>query len=278
VRPALNAPLPVARRLSGVMRHLNSVSQGVSIRAASFGGVGGELIAPEGAAGPPRVLYAHGGAYVLASPATHRNITAAIALRTGQPVFALDYRLAPEHPAPAARDDALAAYRAIAANVPGVAIAGDSAGGGIAVACAQAAVAEGLPAPVALGLISPWLDLTLSGESYRENDGRDALLGFASLERGSRAYARVLAPSHPVCSPLLGDLTGLPPMLVQTASKDMLRSDAERLAELAGAVGVEVQLEVAEDLWHDYHVHAGMLREADDSLERLGVFLADRLA
>jgi epsilon-lactone hydrolase len=139
-------------------------------------------------------------------------------------------------------------------------------------------VAEGLPAPVALGLISPWLDLTLSGESYRENDGRDALLGFASLERGSRAYARVLAPSHPVCSPLLGDLTGLPPMLVQTASKDMLRSDAERLAELAGAVGVEVQLEVAEDLWHDYHVHAGMLREADDSLERLGAFLADRLA
>jgi epsilon-lactone hydrolase len=268
----------VARRLSGVLRHLNSVPQGVSIRAASFGGVGGELIAPEGAAGRPRVLYAHGGAYVLGSPATHRNVTAAIALRTGHPVFALDYRLAPEHPAPAARDDALAAYRAIAANAPGIAMAGDSAGGGIAVACTQAALTEGLPAPVALGLISPWLDLTLSGESYRENDGRDALLDFASLERGSRAYAKALGPSSPACSPLLGDLAGLPPMLVQTASKDMLRSDAERLAELAGAVGVEVQLEVAEDLWHDYHVHAGMLREADDSLERLGAFLADRLA
>jgi epsilon-lactone hydrolase len=267
----------VARRLSGALRHLNSVPQGVSIRAASFGGVGGELIAPEGAAGPPRVLYAHGGAYVLGSPATHRNVTAAIALRTGHPVFALDYRLAPEHPAPAARDDALAAYRAIAANAPGIAMAGDSAGGGIAVACTQAALAEGLPAPVALGLISPWLDLTLSGESYWENDGRDALLDFASLERGSRAYAKALGPANPACSPLLGDLAGLPPMLIQTASKDMLRSDAERLAEVAGAVGVEVQLEVAEDLWHDYHVHAGMLREADDSLERLGAFLADRL-
>lgn len=278
MRPALDAPLPLARRLSGVMRHLNSVPKGVSIHAASFGGVGGDLVVPEGAAGGPRTLYAHGGAYVLGSPATHRNVIAAIALRTGHPVFALDYRLAPEHPAPCARDDALAAYRAIAANSPGVAMAGDSAGGGIAVACAQAALADGLPAPVALGLISPWLDLTLSGESYETNDGRDALLGLPSLQRGARSYATTLGPADPVCSPLLGDLTGLPPILIQTASKDMLRSDAERLAELAGVAGVEVTLEVADDLWHDYHVHAGMLREADCALERFGAFLADRLA
>ena len=277
VRPALNTPLPLARRLSNVMRHLNSVPSGVSIRAAGFGGVTGDLVVPDGAAGEPRIIYAHGGAYVLGSPATHRNVTAAIALRTGHPVFALDYRLAPEHPAPCARDDALAAYRELAAAAPSVALAGDSAGGGMAVACAQAALAEALPAPAALGLITPWVDLTLSGESYRTNDGRDAMLGMPTLERGVRSYAATLGPADPICSPLFGDLAGLPPMLIQTGANDMLRSDAESLAERAAAAGVEVELEVGRDLWHDYHVHAGMLREADEAVERLGAFLAARL-
>lgn len=280
VRPALGAPLPLARRLTGVLRHLNSVPDGVFIRAASFGGVAGDLVTPDGADGAPRTLYAHGGAYVIASPATHRNVTAAIALRTGHPVFAVDYRLAPEHPAPCARDDALAAYRELAgaAGASGVALAGDSAGGGVAVACAQAALAEALPAPVALGLISPWVDLTLSGESYRTNAGRDAMLATSSIERGANAYAASLTPSDPVCSPLFGDLAGLPPMLIQTGSNDTLRSDAESLAERAREAGVDVELEVADGLWHDYHVHAGMLREADEAVERLGAFLAARLA
>ena len=278
VRPALNTPLPLARGLSGVLRHLNSVPSGVSIRTAAYGGVQGDLVVPDGATGEPRIIYAHGGAYVLGSPATHRNVTAAIALRTGHPVFAIDYRLAPEHPAPCARDDALAAYRELAAAPPGIALAGDSAGGGIAVACAQAALAEALPAPAALGLVTPWVDLTLSGESYRTNDGPDAMLGMATVERGVRGYAATLGPADPVCSPLFGDLTGLPPMLIQTGSRDMLRSDAESLAERATAAGAEVRLEVAQGLWHDYHLHAGMLREADEAVAHLGSFLAARLA
>jgi acetyl esterase/lipase len=261
-----------------VLRHLNSVPSGVSIRTAAYGGVQGDLVVPDGATGEPRIIYAHGGAYVLGSPATHRNVTAAIALRTGHPVFAIDYRLAPEHPAPCARDDALAAYRELAAAPPGIALAGDSAGGGIAVACAQAALAEALPAPAALGLVTPWVDLTLSGESYRTNDGPDAMLGMATVERGVRGYAATLGPADPVCSPLFGDLTGLPPMLIQTGSRDMLRSDAESLAERATAAGAEVRLEVAQGLWHDYHLHAGMLREADEAVARLGSFLAARLA
>lgn len=278
VRPVLDAPVPVARRLAATLRHLNSTPGGVSITPAVFGGVPGEIVTPDGVRESPGILYAHGGAYVIASPATHRSITATLALEAGLAVFAADYRLAPEHPAPAARDDALAAYRDLAGpGNGGVALAGDSAGGGIALACAQAAIASGLPAPAGLALISPWVDLTLSGESYETNRDRDALLTINALRAGVRAYASRLAPDDPVCSPLFGELSGLPPVLIQAGAKELLRSDAELLAERARAAGCEVELEIGAELWHDYQVHAGMMREADEALAHMGAWLAARL-
>jgi monoterpene epsilon-lactone hydrolase len=190
-------------------------------------------------------------------------------------VFAADYRLAPEHPAPAALEDALATYEAMVADADdGVALAGDSAGGGLALALSVVARDRGLPLPSRLALISPWLDLTLSGASVVENDGRDAMLTRSSLERAANGYAAGLGPDHPVCSPIRSDLAGLPPILVHAGANELLVSDARALAARAAEDGVEVELRVFDDLWHDFQVHAGMLADADEALARMGAWLA----
>ncbi len=278
VRPVARLPLSTARRLILAARHLNRVPRGVRITQAGAGGVHGELVSPRDAGGVPRLLYVHGGAYRLAAPATHRNVVSALALRLDTCVFSVEYRLAPEHPAPAALDDVVAAYRALAGRGgESIALAGDSAGAGLALACAIAVRDAGDVPPAGLALISPWVDLTLSGESNATNDGRDALLSNSLLVAGAAEYASVLDPADPRCSPLFADLAGLPPMLIQAGGIEVLRSDAERLSERATAAGTEVELEIADDLWHGYHVHAGMLREADDAVATMGDWLARRL-
>lgn len=278
VRPILGLPVPLARRAAGAMGRLNLVGE-ASVERAELGGVPGELVRPPGATGPPRVLYLHGGAYRIASPATHRNVVAALARASANAVFAADYRLAPEHPAPAALDDAVAAMGAMAerAGAP-VVLAGDSAGGGLSLASAVAA-RDGMLASVAgLALISPWVDLTLSGPSYTANASRDALLTMRVVTGGAADYAVELGPADPRCSPLFADLRGLPPLLIQAGANELLRSDAEALAERVRDAGGEVTLEVADGLWHDYHVHAGILRDADQALARMGAWIAQRLA
>jgi monoterpene epsilon-lactone hydrolase len=274
VKPSLGAPVRLRRPVLEVLRHASRVPAGVAVARQARGGVFGDLVAPEGAAGLATILYLHGGAYEAASPATHRNVIATLALRSGQAVFAPDYRLSPEHPAPAALEDALAAYEAmLAESQEGVALAGDSAGGGLAVALAVAARDRGLAAPRGLALISPWVDLTMSGASYTANERSDAMLAPGFLERAAGRYSTVLGLEDPVCSPLRADLTGLPPTLIHTGSKEMLLSDAEALAARAEAAGVAVELRVFDGLWHSFHVHAGMLRDADEALEELGDFL-----
>jgi epsilon-lactone hydrolase len=270
------APRPRLRRpVLELLAKASRTPAGVDVSREARGGVPGELVRPAGENRPARVLYLHGGAYEVGSPATHRNVVATLALRSGLPVFAADYRLAPEHPAPAALEDALATYEAIVADVDdGVALAGDSAGGGLALALSVVARDRGLPLPSRLALMSPWLDLTLSGASVVENEGRDAMLTRSSLERAARGYAAGLGPDDPVCSPIRSDLAGLPPILVHAGANELLVSDARALAARAAEGGVEVELRVFDDLWHDFQVHAGMLADADEALARMGAWLA----
>jgi acetyl esterase/lipase len=222
------------------------------------------------------MLYLHGGGYCIGSPATHRAVTARLARSTGLPVFAADYRLAPEHPFPAALDDAVAAYRSLSDMGP-VIVAGDSAGGGLALATALAVRQSPLPAPVALILFAPWVDLMTSSLSEKAEKS-EAVLSRAWLAACARHYLAGGDPTAPLASPIHGDLRGLPPVLIQVAADELLVDNAVRLRDALLRAGVAVRCEVIPALWHGFHLHAGMLRSADAAIDRAARFIADTMA
>ena len=222
------------------------------------------------------VLYLHGGGYCVGSCATHRPLAAHIARAAGAVSYVPEYRLAPEHPHPAALDDALVAYRwLLSQNIKPaqIAIGGDSAGGGLAVATALAIRDAGLPQPAALVLISPWVDLTLSGDSAKTHAARDPMLSHSIGALWSRLYIGTHAANHPLCSPLFANLAGLPPMLIQVGSEEILLSDSQRLEQRAQTAGVKVQLHLYDKMWHDFQLQAGVLRESDAAIAEIGAFV-----
>jgi cation diffusion facilitator CzcD-associated flavoprotein CzcO/acetyl esterase/lipase len=262
----------------------NRVPRGTEVRSVRLGGVPGVRVShsgadSDGAVAGRAVLYLHGGGYTAGSSRTHRALAGHLSRAVAAPVFLLDYRLAPEHPYPAALMDVLAAYRALrrAGYVPErIVLAGDSAGGGLAVAAALALRDAGEPLPVALALLSPWLDLTLSGESIRGNASRDALLTSAWLAVAAEEYRAGREATTPGISPLYAELSGLPPMDVQAAGDELLVSDADRFVERARAAGVPVSYRRYAGLWHDFQLHAGLLHEADAAVADLGLALSRR--
>lgn len=220
------------------------------------------------------MLYLHGGAYVLGGLGSHSKLAAQIGHAAEATVYFCDYRLAPEHPYPAALDDALGAYRwMLDQGFKAIALAGDSAGGGLALATAIAIREAKLPSPSALVLLSPFVDLTLSGESQRTHKARDPMLRAAWLKFGAERYAYGMAQNDPLVSPLFGNLHALPPMLIHVGSEEILLSDSEHLAGRAKKAGVKVQLKVFEGMWHDFHAHARALPESDQALSEIGTFL-----
>lgn len=221
------------------------------------------------------VLYLHGGGYVAGSAATHRGLASSFVRAGHARVLLPDYRLAPEHRFPAALDDALATYRWLL-DVDGVdparvAFAGDSAGGGLAVALAVAARDAGLPLPAGLALLSPWVDLTGSGASVVENDHHDIWLDGTLIEPAGRLYAPD-DPADPLASPLFADLTGLPPMLVHVGTHEVLLDDARRLVTRARQQGVDASVGEFDGLWHVFQAIPG-LPEGMRSLRELGAFV-----
>lgn len=221
------------------------------------------------------ILYLHGGGYTLGSPDTHKGLASHLAAYTRASVLMPDYRLAPEHPYPAALDDAVAAYRALLDRYPPahIVIGGDSAGGGLALCAAIALRDAGLPLPSALLLISPWTDLTLSGESITSKTQIDPMLARGWLERAAAAYRGSLALVDARLSPLNAVLDGLPPMLIQVGSDEILLSDSQRLEQRARAAGLDVRLQIEPGLWHDFQVHAGVLKASDAAIQRMADFL-----
>lgn len=225
------------------------------------------------------VLYFHGGAYCLGSAFASVNLASEVGRNAGCRVVTVDYRLAPEHPGPAAVQDAVAAYRALldgGFDPTKVALAGESAGGGIAIATLVAIKSAGLPQPAAAAVFSPWVDLGMSGTSSTTHDAVDPILNRA----GALAIAANYGGSNledPAISPLFADLTGLPPLLVQVGTHEILLDDAVRLAARAAAAHVSVTLEVTAEVPHVFQAFAAILDEGRDALRSAGQFLQAHL-
>jgi phosphinothricin tripeptide acetyl hydrolase len=240
-----------------------------------------EWLRPPGAVAGRVVLYLHGGGYVIGSPRSHRHLAAAIATAGQASALLLDYRLAPEHPYPAAVDDATAAYRWLLDQgiAPGrIVIAGDSAGGGLTVATLLALRDAGLPLPAGGACISPWVDLTFSGASYRTRAAADPIVTRPGIDEMARAYLGATAARAPLASPLFGDLRGLPPLLIHVGSDEVLLDDAVQLADRAKTAGVDATLEVWDRMIHVWHWFLPMLDEAQSAVDGIGRFVQARAA
>lgn len=247
----------------------------------SANGVPGEWVIPAGAGTERVVYYLHGGAYNAGSTRSHRALAANIAAAARARALVIDYRLAPEHPYPAALEDAIAAYQwLLEKNIPtkNIVVAGDSAGGGLTIALLVALRERGLPLPAAAVVMSPWTDLTASGESWQNNAHQDYLINARRLKEAARLYLQNAQPHEPLASPLYADLQGLPPLLIQVGSEEILLSDSTRLAENARRAGVEVTLEVWEGMQHVWHFAANILPEARQAIEKIGQFIRAKTA
>jgi monoterpene epsilon-lactone hydrolase len=275
--------IATSRALTGRVPFRAKLAPGWRISAAHGTALKGEWIepaAPDHAARGRCILYLHGGAYIAMSARTHRAITSRMAGWSDTRLFALEYRLAPEYPFPAALDDALAAYRAlIAAGTPAsrIAVAGDSAGGGLAVALLLALRDAKETLPAAAVLFSPWTDLAATGDSIIANDAADALFFGAWIARTARHYLGTTPATNPLASPVYADLTGLPPLLVQVSDSEVLLDDSRRLIENAKRVGVEATLQIWPGLPHDWQMFAPILPEARAALRDAGAFIRARL-
>jgi epsilon-lactone hydrolase len=256
------------------------VPPGVDFTPLTLGGVPALAAIP--AAGEPkgRVLYLHGGGYVVGSLQGYRSLTAHLAARAGARVDSLGYRLAPEHPFPAALDDALAAYRAMLDETPPdrIAFAGDSAGGGLTLALLVAARDAGLPLPSGALMISPWADIDGGAEGSRlRNGSRDPLLTVSSLLSMRDFYVGAGRGTPPLASPLQADLSGLPPLMIMVGTAEILLDDSLVLARRAAEADVRVALEVRPHMFHGWHSRSATLWEADDTIDAAARFLSERL-
>ncbi|TCO44631.1 acetyl esterase/lipase [Kribbella antiqua] len=248
----------------------------VTLTPSTLGGVPALDVQVEGADGDGVIFYLHGGGYVIGSARTGANLAAPLARRTGLPAVSLDYRLAPENPFPAAVDDALAAYKELLGSGRPIVIAGDSAGGGLALATMLAARRDGLPLPAAAVVFSPWADLTLSGASLDTRGDYDPLFSRAHMEEYAEKYLAGHDPKDELASPLLADLTGLPPLLIQVGSAEVLLDDALQLAVRAAEHEVDVSLDVVAGAPHVYQLMVGLMDEADTALTRAADWLTQR--
>jgi cation diffusion facilitator CzcD-associated flavoprotein CzcO/acetyl esterase/lipase len=272
-------PLSVQRRIQDTAARITRIPAGVSVSAGDLGGVRADRVAAEGANESRAILYLHGGAYVGGSIRTHRGLGAQIALAGGVPVHLLEYRLAPEHPHPAAVEDALTGYRALVdsgLDPESIVVAGDSAGAGLAMALATRLRDAGDSLPAGLVLLNGWFDLTNSGASMEANRRKDVGLARPHLVESAERYRGAAEASQPDISAVNADLSGLPPIYLQAGLHDILLSDSDRLAERARRAGVDVAYARYEAMWHDFQLGAGLVPEADEAIADLGQAL-DRI-
>ena len=258
------------------------VPDGIRTTTADLGGMRTLLVEPDGPSAPGTILFFHGGSFVVGSPETELGLTASLVVRTGLRAYSPDYRLAPEHPFPAGVHDGLAAYRALldrGADPSMIALAGDSAGGGLVVATLLQAKRAGLPMPAAAVAFSPGLDATRTGASMDTKEGIAPILTRAGLQPNLERYLAGADPHQELLSPAtLADLTGFPPLLLQVGTNEILLDDSTRLAERARDAGVDVILDVTAGVPHVFQTYAGVLDEADQALDRAALFLQQHLA
>lgn len=257
------------------MSAMNPLPADVTVKSVSANGVPAEWTSVPGADAGRVVLYVHGGGYVIGSLASHRELVARIARASGARALSLGYRLAPEHPFPAAVDDALAGYRYLLAQgirPEGVVIAGDSAGGGLTMATLLAIKQAGEPMPAAGVCLSPWVDLEGIGDSMTSRDSLDFMVHKDGLLAMAAHYLNGANPRTPLAAPLHGDLAGLPPLLIQVGTAETLFDDSTRLATKAREAGVDVTLEEWQDMFHVFQAMAS-LPEARQATDKIGAFV-----
>ena len=281
-------PLGLQRRWLSVLTRLQGRPRGVAEQELWTGETSTlrlraeppEMIGPAPAGERDAILFIHGGAFILGGGFAYARFAAHVAAATGADVYLPDYRLAPEHPFPAPIDDLFAAYRGVLelGHPPSrVAVLGDSAGAALGVGLTLTLSEMNVPPPAALVLVSPWLDLSLSGASIAANARRDPMLTRRILEVGGRGHAGDLRRSDPRISPMFADLHGLPPTLIQVGTDEILLDDAIRFADRAWGAGVEVELQRFEGWFHDFQSTAGVLRGAREALADVAAFLERRL-
>ncbi|HKV53409.1 MAG TPA: alpha/beta hydrolase [Candidatus Binataceae bacterium] len=245
------------------------------------GGVAAEWVSAPGAAADRAVLYLHGGGYVIGSIKTHRDLMGRISRAAKARVLGIDYRLAPESPFPAAVDDSVAAYRWMleqSLKPSRIAVAGDSAGGGLTVAALVAIRDAKLPVPAVGVCMSPWVDLEGIGESMKTRDQADPVVHRDGLVQMAKAYLAGKDPRTPLAAPLYADLKGLPSLLIQVGDAETLLDDSNRLAERARAAGVQVKLEVWPEMIHVWQLFANFLPEGQEAIDGLGQFINQHTA
>lgn len=277
----LNTPVPEIRAVSEQFAGFFPPAEGVAVAVTERDGPKGEWLTPETPVPNAALLYLHGGGYAFGSPRSYRHLTTRLAAATGLTTLALDYRLAPENPYPAAVEDAVRAYaHLLEMGIPagGIAVAGDSAGGGLAVALLLASKRDGLPMPGYAVLFSPWLDLACTGDSVRERAGRDPLIRPEDLTRFARLYLGENLPESPLASPLYGDLGGLPEMAVYVGTEEVLFDDAERFVAKARRMGASVAYSVRERMPHIWPFFAPMLPEAVETIAEVGQSVRSKVA
>ena len=278
-----NGPLDIGadyleqREVFARMLTARPLPEDVVLTPGTLGGVPVLEIGIDGVTPAGTLVWFHGGVYVLGSARTSAGLASDVARRARARVIAVDYRLAPEHPYPAALDDALAVYRALlgeGTDPARIAVAGESAGAGLAVAMLVSARAGGLPMPACGVLFSPYADLTLSGDSMTGKASADPAFRPGAFPVRVKDYAGPADPADPLISPVFADLRGLPPLLIQAGSNELLLDDAVRLAGRAAAGDVPVTLEVTPGVPHLFQAFAAMLEEGDAALDRVAEFLA----
>jgi monoterpene epsilon-lactone hydrolase len=256
------------------------VSSDVALEPVDAGGVPAEWVTAPGATPERIILYLHGGGYVVGSIRSHCELASRLSKAAAARVLLIGYRLAPEHPHPAAVEDATAAYRWLLSqgiSTNRIVVAGDSAGGGLAIAALVALHESGEPLPAAGVCLSPWVDLEGMGDSMTSKAAVDPIIQTDGLKRMAAMYLGGRDPRTPLAAPLYAELSGLPPLLIQVGSAEMLLDDATRLAERARKAGVDVTLEVWDDMIHVWHVFATLLPEARQAIDAVGGFIQARV-
>lgn len=267
-------------RLNKISRFLKRAF-GVSVEATTVNGLYAEWLRPKQAVDGKVMLYLHGGAYLVGSCRTHRQMVSHIARAAGVNALVPEYRLAPEHPFPAAIDDAVGVYRWLLANGfdPGdVFIAGDSAGGGLTVAVMLSLRHAGLPMPAAAVLLSPFLDITASGESATTRAEKDPWFDAKDMHIVADNYCGDgTEPQSPLVSPVFANVAGLPPTFIQVGDDEILLSDSTRLAEKMKNAGLDVEIEIWPEMWHVFQLFIGKMPESRRAIRRIGTYLGERM-
>jgi acetyl esterase/lipase len=269
------------RRLLKELISAQPLPADVTVTAAALGGVPTAEITIDGIEPRHVVLYFHGGVYVLGDAFAAAGLASQVGRRTGAKVISVDYRLAPEHPYPAAVDDALAAYEALlqSGTPPSdIVFAGESAGGGLAIATLVNARDHGLPLPAAAFVMSPYVDLTLGGTTMRTKHEVDPLLSRENLQPRVTDYTAGQDAASGLISPVFADLSGLPPLIIQAGTHEVLLDDAVRLARQAATADVEVTLDITPRVPHVFQAYYPILDEAAAALDRAGQLLSAHLA